>query len=206
MPRLLAFLQTDCSTCRLIVPYLNALSKDSVPVRGVSQDGEAETRELARQMSVEFPLDLDRGFELSKRFELVTVPTLFVVDDQDRVTRTEAGFNKQSLNEIAAMFGHQPVASAYDGNPAHKPGCTSRHLETPSEDKSAPALDAFSAIGPPASRVELADGEDPYEYCYRAFGDALPVVPPAVDRVERMLRDVPLDSREVIGRIPPCYG
>ena len=206
MPRLLAFLQTDCPTCRLIVPYLNALSKDSVPVRGVSQDGEAETLELARQMRVEFPLDLDRGFELSKRFNLVTVPTLFVVDDQDRVTRSEAGFDKQSLNEIAVMFGRQPVASLYDGNPASKPGCMSRHLETQSDGAAAPALNAFGASGPAASRVELADGEDPYEYCYRAFGDALPVVPPTTDRVDRMLRAVPHDSREVIGRVPPCYG
>src|SRR5271165_7060796 len=124
MPRLVAFVQTDCPTCRLIIPYLNALSKDSVPVRGISQDGEAETSEFRRQMKVGFPLELDRGLELSKRFELVTVPTLFVVDEQDRVTRVEAGFDKKSLNEIAAMFGHAPVASPYDGNPASKPGCT----------------------------------------------------------------------------------
>jgi hypothetical protein len=189
-----------------MLPYLNTLSKAAVPVRGISQDGEAETRELARQMSVEFPMDLDRGFELSKRFHLVTVPTLFVVDDQDHITRTEAGFDKQSLNEIAAMFGQQPVAGLYDGNPASKPGCTSRHLETLTDDAGAPALQAHTKNGPAASRVDLADHEDPYEYCYGAFGDALPVVPPTLDRVERMLQAVPLDARQVIGRIPPCYG
>jgi hypothetical protein len=206
MPRLLAFLQTDCPTCRLIVPYLNTLSKDSIPVRGVSQDGEAETRELARQMSVTFPLDLDRGFELSKRFDLVTVPTLLVVDDDEHVTRSEAGFDKQSLNEIAAMFGHAPVASQHDGNPASKPGCMSRHLEPQTDGAAAPALDAFATSGSAASLVELSDGEDPVEYCYRAFGDALPVVPPTKERVDRMLRAVALDRRAVIGRIPPCYG
>jgi AhpC/TSA family protein len=206
MPRLLAFLQTDCPTCRLMVPYLNTLSKSSVPVQGLSQDGEAETRELSRQMSIEFPLDLDRGFELSRRFDLVTVPTLLVLDEQDRVTRAEAGFDKQSLNEIAAMFGHAPVASPYDGNPSMKPGCTSRHLETLTDDAAAPALDAHATHGPAASRLELADGDDPVEYCYHAFGDALPVVPPTLGRLERMLAPLPLDPRQVIGRVPPCYG
>jgi len=175
-------------------------------VRGVSQDGESETRELARQMGVAFPLEIDRGFELSRRFDLVTVPTLFVLDEDGRVTRSEAGFDKQSLNEIATMFGRSPVASAYDGNPASKPGCMSRHLETQADGASAPALDAFASSGPAASRIDLADGEDSYEYCYRVFGDALPVVPPTVERVERMLGAAAHDPRQVIGRVPPCYG
>jgi len=206
MHRLVAFVQTDCPTCRLIVPYLNTLSKDSVPVQGISQDGEAETSEFRLQMNVAFPLELDRGLELSKRFRLVTVPTVFVVDDQDRVTRAEAGFDKKSLNEIAAIFGHAPVASPYDGNPASKPGCTSRHLETITESETAPALNLHASVGAAATRLELADGEDPYEYCYRAFGDALPVVPPTAERVERMLMATPLEAKEVVGRIPPCYG
>lgn len=206
MPRLFAFLQTDCPTCRLIVPYLNTLSKDTVPVRGISQDTDGPTREFARQMNVEFRLDLDPDFLLSKRYGLVTVPTLFVVDDEDRVMRAEAGFDKNSLNEIAAMFGRPPVASPYDGAPASKPGCTSRHLELSTEHEAAPALNAHGMVGGAASRVDLADGEDAYEYCHRAFGDALPVVPPTVERVERMLRATSLKAGEIAGRIPPCYG
>jgi hypothetical protein len=46
--------------------------------------------------------------------------------------------------------------------------------------------------------------EDAVEYCYRMFGDALPVVPPTVERVDAMVAGV--DRQEVVARIPPCYG
>jgi hypothetical protein len=57
-------------------------------------------------------------------------------------------------------------------------------------------------VGERASRIEVS--EDPYEYCFRTFGDPLPVIPPTVERVERMVKG--RDPLEVIGRIPPCYG
>jgi len=206
MLRLMAFLQTDCPTCRLIAPYLNALSKGGVAVTGISQDCDRATQEFVQQMEIGFSVQRDADFELSRRFDVVTVPTLYVVDEHDRIVRQEPGFHKNALNELAALFGCPPVASAYDGAPASKPGCSSRHLEAQTGDAEAAALNFQSARGVPASTIELADTEDPYEYCYRAFGDALPVVPPTRERIEKMLRATELDPRQVIGRIPPCYG
>jgi hypothetical protein len=104
-------------------------------------------------------------------------------------------------------LGLAPVATPYDGAPASKPGCTSRHLEAQTEDAAAEALDLHSPRGAKSSVIQLADDEDAYEYCYRAFGDALPVVPPTAARVEKMLRAAAAhDPQEVIARIPPCYG
>ncbi|HEY6392707.1 MAG TPA: TlpA disulfide reductase family protein [Bryobacteraceae bacterium] len=206
MLRLMAFLQTDCPTCRLMAPYLNALFKAGAPVTGVSQDGEPATQEFVQKMEIGFSVQRDPGFELSRRFNVVTVPTLYVVDEHGRTLRQEPGFDKNALNEIAALFGCPPVANAYDGAPASKPGCTSRHLEAQTADAEAPALNFQSALGVKASTIELPDTEDPYEYCYRAFGDALPVAPPTRERIEKMLRATDLDRQQVIGRIPPCYG
>lgn len=203
--RLLAILQTDCPTCRLVTPYLNKLA-DRTSVRGVSQDDEAATRAFAAQMEIRFPLDRDPDFALSKKLNVVTVPTLYVLDAQDRVVREEPGFEKNALNEIAAMLGVTPVASPYDGAPASKPGCTSRHLEAQTADAAAEALNLHATRGPAASALELEDGEDPFEYCFRTFKDALPVIPPARERVERMVQASGRDPREVIARIPPCYG
>lgn len=203
--RLLAVLQTDCPTCRLIAPYLNALA-DSVEVRAVSQDSREATRDFVQQMEIRFPIDLDPGFLVSKRLNVVTVPTLYVLDEHDRVLRTEPGFDKTVLNDVATMLGHAPVATPYDGAPASKPGCTSRHLEIQTEEESAEALDLHSKRGDRASMIELGEGEDPVEYCFRVFKDALPVVPPTRDRVERMVRASGREAGEVIARIPPCYG
>jgi hypothetical protein len=206
MPHLLAFLQTDCPTCRLIVPYLNALAKDAVPVRGWSQDDAELTREFVRQMDVAFPVELDAGWVESKRFDVVTAPSLVLVDEAGVVIRMEPGFDKKVLNELAAFFSHEPVADAYDGAPASKPGCSSRHLEIAGEGESAAALDAFGPRAGAARRVDVPDDEDVFEYCYRVFGDALPVIPPTPERIERMLAGVANDRLEVIGRIPPSYG
>src|SRR5271170_6485973 len=118
--RLLAILQTDCPTCRLITPYLNTLARDQTPVTGISQDAEDATTDFVRQMEVRFPIERDPGLEVSKRFQVVTVPTLYVLDEHDRIVRQEPGFDKQALNEIAGLFGHAPVASPFDGAPASK--------------------------------------------------------------------------------------
>ena len=56
-----------------------------------------------------------------------------------------------------------------------------------------------------ASRIELDDSIDPFEYCTR-FGDPLPVIPPTVDRVDRMLAGCSLAADEVVALIPPNYG
>ncbi|HUJ49678.1 MAG TPA: TlpA disulfide reductase family protein, partial [Bryobacteraceae bacterium] len=204
--RLLAILQTDCPTCRLITPYLNKLAGHAAPVSAISQDPEEATREFVQQMEVRFPVQCDAGFEASKRLSVVTVPTLYLLDEYGRIVRQEPGFDKNALNEIAGLLGQEPVATPYDGAPASKPGCTSRHLEAQTEDGSAAALNLYASRGAPASSIELAGGEDPYEYCFRVFKDGLPVVPPTRERVERMLRAAGHDAREIIARIPPCYG
>jgi hypothetical protein len=205
MKRLLVIFQTDCPTCRLIVPYLNMLAADGVPVAGISQDSEIDTVEFVRQMDVRFPVELDPGLERSKQYEVVTVPTLYVVDDAG-VVREEPGFDKSALNAIAGLFDHADVATPYDGAPASKPGCTSRHLEVQTEDAGAAPLDLHSPRGAAASLIDLSTEVDPYEYCYRTFGDALPVVPPTRERVQKMIDAAGRDAQEVIGRIPPCYG
>jgi hypothetical protein len=204
MPRLLAFLQTDCPTCRVITPYLNTLSRDGVAVTAISQDDAVSTREFIEQMSVVFPMEVDADLSQSRRYDPIAVPTLLLLDDAGRVLRSEMGFDKDVLNALAEALGHAPVATPYDGAPASKPGCMSRHREAAVEGESAPALNLYAPQGAAASRIELASDADPYEYCAREFGDPLPVVPPTVERVERMVAG--LDPCEVIGRIPPNYG
>jgi hypothetical protein len=206
MPGLLVFFQTDCPTCHLITPYLNALAERGAAVRGVSQDDAAATEAFVRTMRVPFPVMADEGLVESRRYGPVTVPTLLLLDDDGRVLRSEAGFDKDVLNEMAAALGYTAVATADDGAPWRKPGCMSRHLEPVAAGQSAPVPDIYATRGAAASRIDLADDEDPYEYCARQFGDPLPVVPPTESRVARMLAATRLDPLAIIGRVPPNYG
>jgi len=205
MTRLLAFLQTDCPTCRVITPYLNTLARNGATITGISQDAADVTEKFVQQMEVGFAVEIDPGFELSKRYQVVTVPTL-LLEENGRIVRQEPGFDKNALNAIAALLGQPEIATPYDGAPQSKPGCTSRHLETQTADAAAEALDLHSPRAAAASRINLTPETDLHEYCFETFGDALPVVPPTRERVQRMLDAANLDPRQIIGRIPPCYG
>ena len=204
--RLLAILQTDCPTCRLIAPYLNALSNGDGRVTAISQDGEDATRDFAEQMEVHFPLDRDTGFELSKRFGVRHGPTLYVLDEQDRIVRQEPGFDKSVLNEIAAMLGRAPVATPYDGAPASKPGCTSRHLEPQTDDAAAAALNLHATRGAEASTDRVAGFRRSLRILLSRFRRRSAGGPAHAERVEQMMARPGAIRAEVIARIPPCYG
>src|SRR5262249_42678818 len=205
---LLVFFETDCPTCQLALPYLNALT-GGVQVIGLSQDDDARTRDFVRQMAIAYPVMLDRGLQLSRAYNPQSVPAIFFLDEQGHVAKSLVGFDKAALNELASALGHSPIAPADDGAPAWKPGCGSRHLEPPGEAASSVASDStplLRRMAPPAQRITLGEGEDPVEFCYRQFGDALPVVPPSAEKVAAMLEACSLSPESVVARGPPCYG
>ena len=202
---LVVFFETDCPTCRLAVPYLNKLAQGA-RVIGISQDNDVATNEFTQQLATAFTVQRDPGFVLSRAFELTFVPALFLLGPDGRVLQSHFGFDKSALNEIAAQLLCPPVAGEFDGVPHSKPGCMSRHLEPQVDGECAPAPVIASARGVPASIMEIPDGEDPFEYCFRTFGDGLPVIPPTPERIARMLSGVAGERSNVIARVPPCYG
>ncbi|MGH9847931.1 MAG: peroxiredoxin family protein, partial [Blastocatellia bacterium] len=219
-PVLLVFFETDCPTCRLAIPYLNRLAQAlgaKAEIVGISQDGEASTRELAEQAPIKFTVVLDRDLSVSRQYDPQAVPTLFLIDAGGKIARTSVAFDKAELNAIAAeMFGATGVepfelAGGHDGAPRTKPGCVSRHLEPQqdpeTEGNPASAVNLYTERGARATRVELDDDGDPYEFCYQAgFADPLPVIPPTVERVDRMLGATRLPPDQIVARVPPNYG
>jgi peroxiredoxin len=208
--RLLVFFETDCPTCRLAIPYINRLSRElgeGSEILGISQDGEHPTRELVERAPIEFPVALDSDLRVTKLYDPVAVPTLFLIGADGRIIQTLSGFDKRALNEIATAIAGTPlvIAEPFDGAPETKFGCTSRHLEAVSEGELAAAANPYVKRAARASRIELDDSIDPFEYCMQ-FGDPLPVIPPTVDRVERMLAASQLQPDEVVALIPPNYG
>ncbi len=201
-PWLLVFLETDCPTCRLAVPYLNRLAEQHARVVGVSQDSLALTQQFKEQTAAAFPIEVDEGLRLSTAYDPVSVPAFYLVGSDGHVERAQVGFDKDDLNAIAAAMGVRAVADVHDGLPHRKPGCSSRHLEHHDAGLAADPLNLYASAGRGASRIETS--QDPWEFCAREFGDPLPVVPPTVERVERMIGG--RDPTEIIGLIPPCYG
>ena len=215
-PTLLAFFETDCPTCQLTLPYLNQLGEvlgERANLVAVSQDSDCATEALAQSLPIEIAIHIDRGLVLSREYDPVAVPTLYLIDAGGRVAATQSAFDKIELNAISKQLcelaGVEPIepAAAHDGNPDSKPGCTSRHLEPAAEGETPAAVNVYERRGQRAGRVELRDDQDPYDYCYEhGFGDPLPVVPPTVERVERMLAAVDRPAEEIIAHIPPNYA
>lgn len=219
-PTLLAFLATDCPTCQLTFPYLDKLEKQISAKGGhviaISQDGPKATRRFAEQVGGELPIALDAKLDVTRDYDPVAVPTLVLVDADFKVTRTDIGFSKKALNEIGRAMAEAVgveatvIAEEQDGAPPQKPGCGSRHHEV-EEGAGAPEPEetagAYVKRGARASRIELSDDVDPYDYCMEhGFADPLPVVPPTVERVEKFLAATDLPPDEVIALVPPNYG
>jgi peroxiredoxin len=217
---LVIFFETDCPTCQLTFPYLSRLAERlagrDLNILAISQDPETATTRFAEQMSLRVPVLLDEDLAVSRQFDPLAVPSLFLLDGAGRVLRTQTAFDKAELNAIAAELCARAqvepfeLAAAFDGAPATKPGCTSRHLEPPpdaSDDGAANVTtNLYAKPNTRAARIELNDEADAVEYCLAAGFDALPVVPPTVARVERMLRATSHAPEEVIALIPPNYG
>ena len=224
-PLLLTFIETDCPTCRLTVPYLKRLAEVLGPnghrVVAVSQDGAQETRELVEAYDLSFPVLLDMDLDVSRSYDPLSVPALFLVGDGRRIELSEVGFHKGDLNSAAEKmlsgFGLPvwTVAELDDGAPLMKPGCASRHLESAmavgaveaSGEASPEPIDLRPERAPRASRLTLAEDEDAYEYCMSAgFSPFLPVVPPTAERVDAFLEVIPHPPDRVVGLVPPCFG
>ena len=222
-PTIVVFFEADCPTCHLTLPYLDRLAEivgSSASIVGISQDDAATTRGLMQQIPIHFPVLLDRELNVSRAFDPESVPAIFMLDETDQVRQTSLGFDKDTLNKIAAAMleaaGLEPVpiADEHDGAPQAKPGCVSRHREGGSEKVSSASGQAdgspapvYAKQGSRASRIELDDDTDLDEYCRTAgFADPLPVVPPTVKRVERMLAATQRAADEIIAHVPPCYG
>jgi peroxiredoxin len=204
---LLVFFATDCPTCQLALPYLNALKRDSLQVIGLSQDDERSTSEFVSQLKIAYPVELDSGLKISRAYDPQNVPTFYLLDESGQITRTLVGLDKKGLNDLATAMGQPPIAPPDDGAPAWKPGCSSRHLEPEVDDGAAEGSARFlRSAGNPATRITLRDDEDPFEYCREKFGDALPVVPPTAEKVDLMVRACGLAPETVIARVPPFYG
>ena len=218
---LLTFIETDCPTCRLTVPYLKRLAEALGPaghrVVAISQDGGHETQALVADYDMTFPVLLDLDLDASRSYDPPSVPALFLVGDGGRIELSEVGFHKGDLNSAAEKMltglglPVRTVAHPNDGAPTTKPGCASRHLEGavavgPAEPSPEP-IDLLPERAPRASRFTVADDEDLYEYCVGAgFSPFLPVVPPTGERVDAFLAAIPHPPDRVVGLVPPCYG
>jgi len=120
----LAFFKVSCPTCQLTFPHLQrffgSAGKDwQGQLWAISQDDSEDTRRFARHYGITFDVLIDEyPYDVSNAYGIVSVPTLFVIDQDGKISMSDNGFSKASLNQIAGYELFTPN----DGLPATRPG------------------------------------------------------------------------------------
>lgn len=114
-PILLAFFKVTCPVCQLTLPFLDRLHQGAAPgsirIFGVSQDDPEDTREFNRVFGVTFPMLLDPeddDFAASNAYGISSVPTLFLVEPDSKVSRVIEGWNRKEIEWLGSKMGVAP--------------------------------------------------------------------------------------------------
>jgi peroxiredoxin len=121
-PVVAAFFKVGCPTCQYTFPFLERVHKayprDRVRVVGISQDDAAATAEFAKEYKLTFPILLDelKKYPASNAYQLINVPSTFVIGKDGKVELTTIGWVKdefEQLNEAVARATGIPPAQIF---------------------------------------------------------------------------------------------
>jgi peroxiredoxin len=103
---------------------------DGLTVLGISQDSANITRSFARRYGITFPLLLEGDdYPVSRAFDIMATPTVFLIEPSGNVAYATMGFMKPALDElgdaVADALGkpHQALVTSDDSDvPMFVPG------------------------------------------------------------------------------------
>jgi peroxiredoxin len=91
---LLVFSDPDCGPCEELLPELARLDRDhrsdGLSVVMISRGGREENRRKAEAFGLEFPVALQSGWKLSKKYGIFATPVAFLVDEEGVIERDVA--------------------------------------------------------------------------------------------------------------------
>jgi peroxiredoxin len=115
-------------------PFLERLHErhraNGLTVLGVSQDSANITRSFARRYGITFPIVLEgEDYPISRAFDIMATPTVFLADPDGTIAYTTMGFMKPALDALgdavadAVGASHTPLVTSADGEvPMFVPG------------------------------------------------------------------------------------
>jgi len=104
-PVLLAFFKVTCPVCQFAFPFLERLHVAGMPIYSISQNDAKDTREFNEEFGVAFPTLLDSeedGFAVSNAYGISSVPTLFLVEPDGKISRVIEGWQKKEMEWLGA--------------------------------------------------------------------------------------------------------
>jgi peroxiredoxin len=124
-PALLVFYKVACPVCQLTAPYLERMgASQSIQIVPISQDDAKATEGFNQHFGVTLPTLLDQAkqdYPASNAYGISSVPSLFLVEQDGRISKSFAGFSKRDLEEVGARAGIAPFGPG-DNVPEWKAG------------------------------------------------------------------------------------
>jgi len=127
-PAVVAFFKISCPVCQLAFPYLERLHSAGgdagLQFCAVSQDSREATKFFIGDYGITFPTVLDTydaGYRVSNAYGIRSVPSIFVIEPDGRVSCTMEGFEKAGLQALGERIG-SPAFEPGEDVPAFRPG------------------------------------------------------------------------------------
>jgi len=125
-PVVLAFFKVSCPTCQLTFPFLQRLA-DSPDGRSrliaIAQDDAPDAREFQQRLGVSMPTLIDAAprYSASNAYGITSVPSIFTVETDGKISSAVEGFNKAELEKLGQRFHASPFRES-DRVPGVRPG------------------------------------------------------------------------------------
>ena len=210
---LLFFIKHDCATCGLTAPAVErvarALSPSGLAVVAISQSSAADTAAFAERHGLSFTVVLDDELDASADYGFDAVPVLVLAGPDSAVLATMEGWSRPEFQALAALAAERCGTSvpAFEAEgerlPKQRPGCASR-VNDPDVARGLAVRRGEERLASRRIRVPAARDSDEFEFLFdRGLTDGLPVVPPTVERVLRMLEGTSRAATDVVAHVPP---
>jgi peroxiredoxin len=126
-PTLLVFFKVSCPTCQFTMPYVERLASGANPeasaIIAISQDDAPNTIQFQERFGLSIPTLIDPAprYTASNLYGISHVPSFFLVEPDGTISLSFDGFEKGSLEQVAARFGARLFAEG-ERVPASRPG------------------------------------------------------------------------------------
>ena len=122
---LLVFFKVTCPVCQMTLPFLERMhTSGTLAICAISQNDAEDTREFNRSFGVTIPTLLDsedEDFPASNAYGIASVPTMFLVEGDGKISRVMEGWSKVDMDALGAAAGIA-LFRADDDVPAWKAG------------------------------------------------------------------------------------
>lgn len=126
------FWKKTCGTCKFSIPFLQRLqdlySCEGFTFWGIAQENATDALEFARVYETTFPQLIDEDLDITEKYDLVSVPAIYLTDETGVILESAPGFSTDVYNRIARRAAERtgrpytPVVRLEDNAPIMKPG------------------------------------------------------------------------------------